>query len=169
MLYWWHVIGAGPKIHGRFPIWGRIGYLIGTIPPNMLAGVAIAFSGTVIYTYYESIPRIWGFTTLQDQMLGGVIMWIPGSMMLLDRCLILLATQFKKGEEPLHASDWDSDEAMVAPGLEHRVIQNRWRELEKPRPRKRPASSENAAEKVDVHHGDAERLRKTLIPIGTDR
>jgi len=131
MLYWWHVIGAAPKIHSRFPIWGRIGYLMGTIPPNMFAGVAIAFSSTVIYSYYESIPQIWGVTTMQDQMLGGVIMWIPGSMMLLIAALILLATQFEKGEHPVHVPDWDADEAMVAPGLEHRVIQNRWRDLEK--------------------------------------
>ena len=42
MLYWWHVIGAGPRIHGRFPIWGRIAYLLGAVPFTMFAGVFIA-------------------------------------------------------------------------------------------------------------------------------
>ena len=99
MLYWWHVIGAGPRIHGRFPVWARMGYLIGTIPPNMMTGVAIAFSSTVIYTYYESVPRLWGFTVLQDQMIGGVIMWIAGSMMFLLAALLVLATLTRDRDE----------------------------------------------------------------------
>ncbi len=99
MLYWWHVIGAAPKIHGRYPVWVRMGYLIGTIPPNMMAGVAIAFSSVVLYTYYESVPRIWGVTVLQDQMLGGVIMWIPGSMMFLLAAIVLLSTQFGRYDQ----------------------------------------------------------------------
>lgn len=99
MLFWWHVIGAAPRIHGRFPVWARMGYLIGAIPPNMMISVAIAFSSTVIYTYYESVPRIWGVTTLQDQMIAGVIMWIPGSMMFLLAALIVLA-RFGVTEKP---------------------------------------------------------------------
>lgn len=91
MLFWWHAIGAAPHIHGRFPVWARMGYLIGAIPPNMMISVAIAFSSTVLYAYYESIPQIWGVTTLQDQMIAGVIMWIPGSMMMLLAALIVLA------------------------------------------------------------------------------
>lgn len=120
MLYWWHVIGAAPRIHGRFPVWARMGYLIGTIPLNMAAGVAIAFSGVVLYTYYESVPNIWGVTTLQDQMLGGVIMWIPGSMMFLLAAIILLATQFGRGEAPLGRPPAAGDDGPpVLPGEQH--------------------------------------------------
>ena len=131
MLFWWHVTGAGPKIHGRFPVWGKLAYLISAVPFNMFAGIIIAFSTTVIYTYYESIPRVWGLTTMQDQMLGGTIMWIPGSMMLLLAALIVLSRQFgREGNAPMHVENWDSDEALAAPGLEHRAVQNRWKNLE---------------------------------------
>jgi len=95
MLYWWHVTGAAPRIHGRFPHWARIAYLLATIPPNMMTGVAISFSTEPLYTYYESIPRFWGFTVMEDQMVGGILMWIPGSMMYIIAALILLATLFK--------------------------------------------------------------------------
>lgn len=61
-------------------------------------------------------------------------MWIPGSMMLLLAMIILLAGQLKgeNGEAPRPVANWDSDEAMVAPGLEHRVVQNKWRNLQTP-------------------------------------
>lgn len=48
MLFWWHVIGAGPHPRSLFPVWARMGYLLGVIPLNMMISVAIAFSSTVI-------------------------------------------------------------------------------------------------------------------------
>lgn len=135
MLFWWHVIGAAPRIHGHFPGWARMAYLIAAVPPNMLVGLSIAFSSEIIYTYYLSVPRIWGFTTLEDQMLSGAIMWIPGSMMFIIAALVVLATLFYKEDQPLpeageNGHSWDSDESMIAPGLEHRVTQNRWRRIQ---------------------------------------
>lgn len=99
MLFWWHAFGVAPKIHKPLPVWGRLAFLLGAIPPNMLAGVTIAFSDSVIYTYYESIPRVWGFTLLQDQRLGGAIMWIPGSMMFLIAGIIVLALGLQQEKE----------------------------------------------------------------------
>ncbi|MCC6166814.1 MAG: cytochrome c oxidase assembly protein [Caldilineaceae bacterium] len=135
MLYWWPVVGAAPHIHGRFPGWARMAYLLATVPPNMLVGVSIAFASHVIYTYYLSVPRIWGFTALQDQMISGAIMWIPGSMMFIMVALLILALLFREKGQPLPGApaDWDSDEAMIAPGLEHRVVQNRWRKAQRER------------------------------------
>lgn len=122
MLYWWHVVGAGPHIHKRFSRPARVMYVIAAIPPNMLTGIAIAFAGQVIYTYYLSVPRLWGMTALDDQTLAGVIMWVPGSMMYIIAVLILTA-RWLQGEErkpPLPLSAWATDERMVAPGLKQR-------------------------------------------------
>lgn len=105
MLYWWPVIGAAPHIHSHFPGWAKLPYLIGTIPPNMFVGISIAFATDVRYTYYESVPRIWGFTVMQDQQLAGAIMWIPGSMMFIIAALIVLAGLFGKEKRyPGHVS-----------------------------------------------------------------
>ena len=133
MLWWWPIIGAAPHIHGRFPAWAKLPYIIGTIPPNMAVGVSIAFATDVRYTYYESIPRFWGFTVMQDQQLSGAIMWIVGSMMFIMTALVVLALLFIKEKERPGAvtPDWDSDDAMIAPGLEDRVTQKRWHEVAK--------------------------------------
>lgn len=119
MLFWWHVVGAGPTIHKRFTRAARVMYVIAAIPPNMLTGIVIAFAGQVIYTYYLSVPRLWDIDALGDQTIGGVIMWIPGSMMYIIAVLILTA-RWLQGEEskpPLPVSKWATDERMAAPGL----------------------------------------------------
>lgn len=127
MLFWWHVIGAGPRLH-RTAIWARIAMLLSVVPLNMAIGIVIATADVVLYSYYSSVPRIWGFTTLEDQVLAGVIMWIPGSMMFLLAIILLLASELRLNDEdpPRALPNWDSEEAMVAPGLEHRVVQNKW-------------------------------------------
>jgi cytochrome c oxidase assembly factor CtaG len=134
MALWWQVIGAGPRLH-RVPIWGRIAMLITLVPVNMAIGIGITSASEVIYTYYNTIPRFWGFTVLEDQVVAGVIMWIPGSMMFLLAVILLLASALRTTESdpPQVAPDWDSENAMVAPGLEHRVVQNRWQRVQRRR------------------------------------
>ena len=90
MLLWWHIIAAAPHIHKRMRIGMRIGYAVAVVPVNMLTGVAISFATEPLYNY-GGVPRLGSLTVLQDQMLGGVIMWIPGSMMYLVAALVLVA------------------------------------------------------------------------------
>lgn len=120
MLFWWHATRAGPRIHGRLSRGFRVVYLLSTVPVTMLTGVAIAFARTPLYTYYTTIPRVSGLTVLQDQMIGGVIMWVPGSMMTIVAALLLIAHVVRAEEEKpaLPESEWASDETMIAPGWE---------------------------------------------------
>jgi cytochrome c oxidase assembly factor CtaG len=99
MLFWWHIVGAAPHIHGRTVVWGRLAMLIGVIPAQMIAGIIIATANEVIYTYYATVPHIWGFTALEDQAIAGVIMWIPSSEMLVWAVVFLLAGLFKREEK----------------------------------------------------------------------
>jgi putative membrane protein len=117
MLYWWQVIGAGPRLRSLSRAM-RLVFLLATIPVNMAAGVAISFANQPIYPYYAAMPRPWGLSVMQDQMLGGVIMWIPGSMMYVLAALILIAglIQTEADKQTLPESEWASNEAMIAPG-----------------------------------------------------
>jgi cytochrome c oxidase assembly factor CtaG len=66
------------------------------------------------------MPRLWNFSVMTDQRLAGVIMWVPGSMMYIVYGLILAARWLKEEEEkpPLPESQWATDEALIAPGME---------------------------------------------------
>ncbi len=96
MLFWWPVFGGAPQLHPTLPYWVRIVYVLAIVPPNAIAGVVIATSSQVIYTYYNSVPHIWGFTALEDQMWGGAIMWIWSSEMMINIAVILLAVMFNQ-------------------------------------------------------------------------
>jgi putative membrane protein len=120
MLFWWHVTGAGPRIHKQVSLIGRIVFVLSAIPPNMLLGVTLAFASEPIYTYYTAVPRITSLSVIDDQRVGGFIMWVPGSMMYIIAALILVA-KLLQGEEnkpPLPETKWANDEALIAPGME---------------------------------------------------
>jgi cytochrome c oxidase assembly factor CtaG len=116
MLFWWHVTGAGPRIHKQPGLVVRIAYVLSVIPPNMLTGVVIAFAAEPIYAY--SVGFL-GLSVIDDQQLGGVIMWVPGSMMYIVAALILAARLLhaEQLKPPLPESKWATDETLIAPGL----------------------------------------------------
>jgi putative membrane protein len=45
-----------------------------------LLGAVITFAGRAIYSPHEFTTFAWGLTPLQDQQLGGAIMWIPAGV-----------------------------------------------------------------------------------------
>lgn len=108
-LYWWRVTGAGPRIHPLMSKPARIGYLLAGIPSTFILGVAIAFANNVIYTYYETRPRLLGLSVMDDQTIGGIIMWVGGSMMYLVAALIVvglwLVEMERKPELPAERPD----------------------------------------------------------------
>ncbi|MEZ4516507.1 MAG: cytochrome c oxidase assembly protein [Chloroflexota bacterium] len=121
MLFWWQVIGAGPVIHKQFGQIGRIGFTLAAIPPNMVLGIVLAFTPTIIYTFYNDVPHLWNLNPLTDQQLSGIIMWIPGSMMYLIAALVLIAGLLKSEDaKPVQKNPaWTSDDMLSAPGTNH--------------------------------------------------
>ncbi|MCB8988788.1 MAG: cytochrome c oxidase assembly protein [Ardenticatenaceae bacterium] len=119
MVYWWHVTGAGPRIHKQFGLLGRIIFVVAAIPPNMLTGIVLAFADSPIYTYYLAVPRIWNISVMTDQRVSGVVMWIPGSMMYIIAALILIGQLLDQEERKpsLPEKKWATDDALLAPGL----------------------------------------------------
>jgi len=52
-----------------------------------LLGAVFALSGTAFFTPYEATTNAWGLSQLQDQQLGGVLMWVPGTLAFLAAAL----------------------------------------------------------------------------------
>jgi putative membrane protein len=42
----------------------------------------ITLAETVLYPFYATAPRVWGLSPLADQQLGGLLMWVVGTMYL---------------------------------------------------------------------------------------
>src|SRR3954447_6091545 len=43
-------------------------------------GLYLTWSTSALYPYYQTVPRIWGLTAVQDQNVGGAIMMVEQSL-----------------------------------------------------------------------------------------
>jgi len=132
ILFWGPVVDTGPRLHRDLPIWLLIVYLIGVEIANMVAGITIAFSATPVYPYYPAVRAALGDPMLPlpliiDQIAGGAIVWVFGSLVYISGVLFILHRLFRREgvNLPLAAPNWDDHANLIAPGLEHRVTQNR--------------------------------------------
>lgn len=90
LLFWWPAIGADPS-PWRLPHPMRLFYLFLAMPQNSFLGVALLQTSTVLYPHYVTNGRTWGPTPLEDQHLGGVLMWVMGDMAFLVGMAIVVA------------------------------------------------------------------------------
>lgn len=66
-------------LHVAYPYPARLLLILGTALQTTLLGVLITFSRSVWYESYRVGPDWWSLTPLEDQQLGGLLMWIPGT------------------------------------------------------------------------------------------
>ncbi|HEX2032977.1 MAG TPA: cytochrome c oxidase assembly protein [Chloroflexota bacterium] len=79
LITWWPVCGPLPEFP-RLPHGAQVIYLFfASLPPTIL-GAIIALAEKPIYPLYWAAPRVFGLSALEDQQLGGLIMWIPGAL-----------------------------------------------------------------------------------------
>lgn len=90
LLFWWPVIGADPS-PWRLPHPVRLLYLFLAMPQNSFLGVALMSTSTILYPHYLSNFRPWGPTPLEDQHLGGVLMWVLGDVAFLAGMALVVA------------------------------------------------------------------------------
>jgi putative membrane protein len=80
VLMWWPILSPVEELQ-RIPTGPLLMawiFLFGI--PGTIVSALITLSGEVLYTWYAAAPRIIGLSALDDQRLGGLIMWIPGML-----------------------------------------------------------------------------------------
>lgn len=82
LIFWWALL------HARG---AAIVYLFLTAIHTTLLGALLAVSDTPFYSVYSDAgSRVWGLTRIEDQQLGGLIMWVPGGIVYLLGALYLM-------------------------------------------------------------------------------
>lgn len=79
IIYWWPVLSNSEKLP-RLSIGGQVLYIFLSGMPTVALGAGLTFASP-LYTPYIYAPRVWGLSPATDQQLGGLLMWIPGSIM----------------------------------------------------------------------------------------
>ncbi len=88
VIFWWPVIGPAPmRSHLPHPL--RFLYLFLALFQNIILGAILTFADGPVYSHYQGVPAHWGIGSDSDQQLGGVLMWIPGTMMYFTALAVL--------------------------------------------------------------------------------
>jgi len=64
-----------------------------------MIGAAITFSPNVLYSWYATVPRLWGLSVLEDQQIGGLIMKLLGGAAFLVVTAVIFFIWFAKDEK----------------------------------------------------------------------
>jgi cytochrome c oxidase assembly factor CtaG len=82
LLFWWPVLA--PELPGlpTHSLLEKLLYIFFSDMPILLLGAGLTFTAP-LYPSYRMEPRLWGMSAEIDQQLGGLLMWIPGSIFLI--------------------------------------------------------------------------------------
>lgn len=79
VLMWWPLLSPLPELP-RLPYPGQMLYCFLMAIPMSIVAVYISMAERVLYPAYAAAPRLWGITPMEDQLIGGLIMWVPGGL-----------------------------------------------------------------------------------------
>jgi len=80
MLMWMPVLSPIPDIAAPYPPLGQVLYLFLQTIPASIVGALLAVAGSASYVTYVLAPRITPLSPMEDQQLGGLLMWVGGGL-----------------------------------------------------------------------------------------
>ena len=87
LLFWWALLAGRSRARSG----GAILYVFTTAMHSSVLGALLTFAPTVWYGSYAATTTRFGLSALEDQKLGGLIMWVPSGLVFLIAALVLLA------------------------------------------------------------------------------
>lgn len=91
LMFWWVVLRRGGA-----PI--ALAILFGTTLHTGVLGALLALAPAPLYDSYLATTGAWGLTPLEDQQLGGLIMWVPGGAAYVIAALALVVRMLRDSE-----------------------------------------------------------------------
>lgn len=92
LLFWWTMVerrhGIAGWLLGAF-------YIFTTAIHTGILGALLTFATSPWYPIYAATAPAWGFSPVEDQQLGGLIMWVPASLPYVAAALWKLSALFE--------------------------------------------------------------------------
>jgi len=98
IAFWWLVLDPRPKPPARIGSGIRALLIIAVEPPQMVLGAILSLSVTDYYPVYQICGRMFDIPALNDQHYGGLIIWLPGTLLSL-LAIILVLVNMRRNEE----------------------------------------------------------------------
>ena len=98
VLVWWPLIQPVPMRRRMTGMW-PFAYIGSAKFGLAVLGLYLTWTTTVAYTYYEHVPRIWNLSAITDQNVGGAIMMVEQSIVLVTVLAVLFGRMLTQSEE----------------------------------------------------------------------
>jgi putative membrane protein len=95
---WWPLIQPVPMRRRLTGLW-TFAYIGAAKAGLAVLGLYLVWSTTVAYDYYETVPRIWELSAIEDQNVGGAIMMVEQSIVLVLVFFALFVRMLRQSEE----------------------------------------------------------------------
>jgi putative membrane protein len=89
LLFWWAVLGRDARSRQNSGF--ALAYLFTTMLHTSALGALLTLAPTPWYEGYATTTALFGLGPLEDQQLGGLVMWIPGGFAYVAAGLVMVA------------------------------------------------------------------------------
>ena len=103
MLFWCPITNSAPLSRAARSLGSRVIYLLAATLQNILLGMAISLPERVLYPFYGFGRVIERLSPIQDQALGGGIMWVSAHMYIIP-ILVLVARRRIAEDEAVNSA-----------------------------------------------------------------
>lgn len=90
IFFWWLILDPRPNPPARISALLRMLLIVVIELPQMIVGAILSLSSIDYYPVYKICGRILPVAALSDQHYGGLIIWLPGTMMSLAAMIVVL-------------------------------------------------------------------------------
>jgi putative membrane protein len=95
LFFWWAVLGHDPR--GRYGPGHSAAYLFTTMMHTGALGALLSLAPTPWYAPYIPLTGALGFDPVDDQQLGGLVMWVPASLAYVVAALWVVGRMLTRG------------------------------------------------------------------------
>lgn len=114
LLFWFLILDPRPAPAARVSYAARMVTVVAVMFPQIMLGSYLTFTNTDLYTFYDLCGRLFpSLGALNDQHIGGVIVWIPASMMS-SAAFMLILNHVRRNEEARPAAEMTAEERHMA-------------------------------------------------------
>jgi putative membrane protein len=110
LLFWWAILFGkrGLQSYGAGVL-----YLFTTMVQSGLLGIFLTLTSQVWYPVYSASTGMFGLSPLEDQQIGGLIMWIPAGLVYMFAALVMFAGWLRESEKRVLAREGRSRVTVV--------------------------------------------------------
>jgi len=110
LLFWWALI-HGHRAAASYGV--AVLYLFTTAIHSGLLGALLTFARSVWYPHYAQTTGDWGLTALEDQQIGGLIMWVPACTVYILAGLVMFAGWLRESERRVMRREREAEAALA--------------------------------------------------------